>query len=108
MKSCINGSFSDEIDYIAQKELYSVSLAIHSKNKENKNNILQGLDNLDSETKVTFYNNIAKNKYLEYEIVNGPNLILTSVASTLTRARERVYEEANELSFNGIYYRKDI
>ena len=107
MNSCIIGSFSDETNCIRLKEQYSVSVTLHSKNREN-NSTIEGYDNLDTETDVVFYNNVTKNKYLEYLTSYGPNMILTSTAATLAGARKKVYEEVCELNFNGIFYRKDI
>ncbi len=106
--SCIVGSFSDEYEYIEQKEISTTSIVLNCKNKESKNNIIEGLDNLDEDTIVAFYPNTTKNKYLEFEAGNGPILVLTSKGRTVTSSVEKGYEEANTINFTGISYRKDI
>ncbi len=107
-ESCTIGSFSDEIDTIHLQNKSAVSLVLVNKNKQNKENVITGLDNLDEETLVTYYPDVAKNRYLEYEANTGSVLVLTSSASTSSRAVEKVYSEAQGINFSGISYRKDI
>lgn len=108
MESCVIGSFSDEVEFINQKEMAAASLVLTCRNNENFQNAVIGLDNLDEDTKVTFYPNIIKNKYLEYEAQKGPVLVLTSTGKTTNSAVNNVYNEAECIKFNGLYYRKDI
>ena len=107
-KSCVVGSFSDEVEGINLFNKYSASLVLTCKNKENVENAIMGLDKLDEETKATFYPNVNKNKYLEYEANNGPNIILTTSGTTVAKAVEKMYEEAEEIEFKGKSYRRDI
>ena len=107
-ESCIIGSFSDEIDSINVNDSQSVSLVINCKNKDNKENIIKGLDNIDENALVTFYPNVNKNKYLEWEASTGANIVLTCSASSLAKAVEKVYREVLDIDFSGISYRKDI
>lgn len=107
-ESCIIGSFSDEVDFIAQKDISAVTLVLNCKNKENTENVIEGLDNLDEETKVSYFPIVNRNKYLEYEAQNGAVLALTSIAKTVSSASEKVYSEASEINFKGKFYRKDI
>ena len=106
--SCIDGTFSDEISSINKKDCYAVSLVLNCSKKENNENSIQGLDDLDENTIITYYPCVKKNKYLEYEAVNGNVLVLTSVASSVNRASGMVYEEAENVNFDGKSYRKDI
>lgn len=107
-KSCVVGSFSDEVEGINLFNKYSASLVLTCKNKENVENAIMGLEKLDEETKVTFYPNVNKNKYLEYEANNGSNIILTTSGTTVAKAVEKMYEEAEEIEFKGKSYRRDI
>lgn len=107
-KSCVVGSFSDEVEGINLFNKYSTSLVLTCKNKENVENAIMGLDKLDEETKATFYPNVNKNKYLEYEANNGSNIILTTSGTTVAKAVEKMYEEAEEIEFKGKSYRRDI
>ena len=78
------------------------------KNKENLENSIDGIDSLDESISIDFYSNIKKNKYLEYEAVNGSVLVLTAYASTVTSSKNKVYDEVENIKFKGLWYRKDI
>lgn len=108
MESCSIGSFSDEIEYIPQKELSATSVVLVCKNNENKENAIEGLEVLDESVKVDFYHTIRKNRYLEYEAEKGPVLVLTALGRTATSSTEFVYNEVELLNFKGVSYRKDI
>lgn len=107
-EACIIGSFSDEYDYIRQHNLSAVSLVLNCRNKDNFQNAVQGLELLDDDTQIDFYPWINKNKYLEYEAINGSVLQLTASSSRMSTAVEKVYTEAESIDFKGVYYRKDI
>ena len=107
-ESCILGSFSDEIDFIPVKDKSTVSIVLNCKTSDNKQNPILGLDLLDEETLISFYSNVNKNKYLEYEAKKGSVAVITASASTVTKACDKVYDEISELSFAGMNYRKDI
>ena len=108
MNSCIVGSFSDDIDYIPLKDRFSTSIVLNCNNKESKNNPIIGLENLDEYINVSFYSQIFKNKYLEYEVQTGPVAVFTSSARTVSSAINNLYEEVKYINFKGISYRKDI
>lgn len=107
-ESCVIGSFSDEKEIINQKENYSVSVVLRNNNSSNEENIITGLDNLEEDTIITFYPNVKKNKYLEYEASKDSVVVVTSSASSISRAGEKVYSEIKDIDFKGMYYRKDI
>lgn len=106
--ACIIGSFSDEFEGIRLKDQYSATLVMMCKNKNNNENIICGLDNLDEYTKTVFYPNVLKNKYLELEAKTGAVLSLTTNAPTLSSAVSKLYNEAQEITFESMSYRKDI
>lgn len=103
-QACVIGSFADDYDSLDICNKSAVSLTILSKKKDD---IIQGLDNLDDETEVSHFHTV-KNKYLEYEAGLGRALVLTRSARVLSRALEDVFEEASVLQFEGMKYRKDI
>ena len=107
-ESCTIGSFSDETERINLASKQSVSLVLVCRNKNNKENVIKGVDNLEDDTLITFYPSVSKNKYLEWEAQNGSVIVLTSSASSLSKAKEKVYQEAADIDFSGIFYRKDI
>ena len=106
--SCILGVFSDEVEFIEQKELAATSLVLTCKNKENIQNTIEGLDMLEEQTIVSFWPSVTKNKYLEFEANTGGVLVLTALTRTPSTSREKVYEEAECIKFKGLSYRKDI
>ena len=107
-EACVVGSFSDEYDSIEQLNISAVSLAMLCKNKENLYNTINGLDFMGDDIQLDFYPSVIKNKYLEFEAVNGPVLVLTAVSSRISTAVEKVYDEAETIDFKGVYFRKDI
>lgn len=106
--ACIIGSFSDEFESIRLKEQFSSTLVLTCKNKNNTENAIKGLELLDENTKVVFYPNVTKNKYLEYEANTGSVLSITTCAPTLAKTVKKMYEEADEITFESLDYRKDI
>ena len=107
-EACAIGSFSDEFEFINQKDISATSLVLTCKNKENKENVINGIELLDEETIVAFAPTVIKNRYLEYEAQNGQVMVLTSIAGTNTSSTNKVYDEVSNISFDGMFYRKDI
>lgn len=106
--SCVIGSFSDEVEYIRNKDIFASSLVLTCKNKDNNENIIYGLDNVDENTIVVYYPTVLKNRYMEYEANEGPVLSLTVTSGTASSAVGRMYKEAADISFKSVYYRSDI
>ncbi len=107
-ESCIIGSFSDDRDNIKFKNKYSTSIVLNCRKKKNLENVVSGLDNLDENTVLTFYPNVKKNKYLEYEANSGAVISVTTTANTVSSAVNKMYQEVKDINFDGMYYRKDI
>lgn len=107
-KACVIGSFSDEIEQINFNNIQSVSVVLKCNNKENNENIINGIDRLYDDTLLSYYPTVTKNKYLEYEAHNGSVMVVTSSASSLAKACDKVYTEVSDIKFDGKYYRKDI
>jgi phosphoribosylamine--glycine ligase len=101
-EACAIGSFADDYDIIKTSENSSVSCVISSRIK---GKVIEGLDVVDSE--ITPFD-LPKNQYLEYETIEGKNLVLTKKAKTLSRARQSLYEDAEAITFEGKKYRTDI
>lgn len=108
MEKCILGSFSDDVDYIKQKDLSATSIVLVCKNAQNNQNAIENIDSLDDETMYSIYPNVNKNKYLEFEANQGPVMVLSSIARTVSSSSKKVYEQAELIKFKGIFYRKDI
>ena len=91
-----------------RERLPEQSKVLTCKNKENKENAILGLDNLDEETKITFYPSVNKNKYLEFEADYGATIILTTSSMTASKAVEKMYLEVEDIDFKGKSFRRDI
>lgn len=100
-EACAIGTFED-YKSIRTTQDSSVSCVVSSRLEGNP---IKGLDNVDSDFTPFLIN---KNEYLEYETIQGRNFVLTSTAKTLSRARKVLYEDLNQINFNGIKYRTDI
>ena len=107
-KSCIIGVFSDEVDSINLKDKFSSTLVIHCNNKENNENIIDGIELLEDETFFAYSPKISKNKYLEFEATNGEVLFISTSAPSVTSAVKKLYNEVENINFKGKYIRKDI
>ena len=101
---CLLGIFADTYEFIPLKDQNALSVVLSARNNDE---IIEGLKNLDEDTLVSFYN-INKNKYLEYETQKGKVLNLTVLAGTISRGREKLYKEVEDINFTSKTYRKDI
>lgn len=101
-EACAVGSFADDYEEIRISDNSSVACVISARKK---GEIIKGLELVESD--VTHFS-IQKNKYLEYETVEGKTLVLTKTAKTLSRARKHLYEDVEQIAFNGKKYRSDI
>lgn len=101
-EACSNGSFADDYESIKVSDCASVSAVLSTRTG---GQIIDGLDIVESD--VTPFA-LSKNDYLEFETVEGRNLVLTKTAKTLSRARNGLYEDAELLNFAGKKYRTDI
>ena len=107
-EACSIGSFSDEYEYIKQNNGASVSVVLSCSNKNNKENVISGLDNISDNVTVSFYPTVTKNKYMEYEASSGSVVVLSSKAMTSAKAARVVYDEIESVNYEGKKYRKDI
>lgn len=106
-ESCVVGSFSDEVEQIPQKDLFATSLVLVCKNSKNVENAILGLENCE-DCDYAFYPTVRKNKYLEYEAQKGSVMLITTTGTTVSSATSKAYNEVENLSFDGISYRKDV
>lgn len=102
--ACIDGLFSDEYEDILSNNMASVSAVVLSKSE---NNLINGLELIDDIENVNFID-ISKNKDGNYVTKGERAFVLTQTASTLARAKRKLYEDLSEISFEGMLYRKDI
>lgn len=97
--ACIEGLFADEYEVIKTNNTHSISSVVFSRQDDK---IITGLNNLNDTCNVDFIQGNGK------LTTRGENFVLTSGASTLSRAKSNLYEDLSEINFDGIKYRKDI
>lgn len=102
--ACINGFFSDEYESIKTNECSSVSATIFSKHHNKK---ISGLDNIEDINNLNFIQ-IKQTNDNQYLTTKGEICTITRKANTLSRAIKKLYEDLDEINFEGIKYRKDI
>lgn len=74
-----------------------------------KGDIIKGLDVANKhENVVVFHAGTSKNEKGEYITSGGRVLAVTAIASTLSNAIHRAYKAVNEISWDGMYFRRDI
>ena len=105
MHSCVIGAFSDEYDMLDFKDEFAVSCVLSS--GQNKNDIIQGLDDLQDDTLISHLNT-KQNEYTEFETMGDRTLVLTTLGKTLGLATQNLYDEIEAIEFRGKTYRKDI
>lgn len=103
--ACAVGSFADDYNFIRLKNKSGVSCLVSSAGEEEK--VIEGFNLLDESTGIS-YINVRKNEYFEYITSKGKSFVLTRTASTLSKARELLYDDLTNISFSGMKYRKDI
>ncbi len=98
-EACIQGLFADEYEQIKSNNICCISAVVMARQGGKQ---IKGLEKIDDIETVDFIlGNINST-------VQGENFVLTRSASTLTRAKSKLYEDLSEISFDGIKYRKDI
>ena len=101
-EACAVGSFADDYEFIKISDDSSVSCVISARTT---GKIVEGIDLVESDITPFAIN---KNKYLEYETIEGKTLVLTKTAKTLARAAKQLYEDVDLINFEGKKYRTDI
>lgn len=98
-EACVQGLFADEYESIKTNDLHSIGVVV---NARNGGKLISGLDKIEDFDSVDFIN--GDGRYT----VQGENFVLTRCATTLSRAKNRLYDDLSEISFDGMKYRKDI
>lgn len=108
-KACTIGALADEYDYIDLNEKSTVSVVLTRVPEvlfDNSGVEITGIDDVDEEMIVTFYNVVNKNDKLIAK--TGRILSVTASGSTLGAAKKLVSQEIDAVKFKGKKYRKDI
>jgi phosphoribosylamine-glycine ligase len=97
--ACIQGLFADEYEEIKSNDLHSISAVLSTRQVGKQ---IKGLDLIDDVEDIDYVSGNGK------LTVQGENFVLTRCASTLSRAKNKLYDDLSEIDFDGIKYRKDI
>ena len=81
---------------------------LFNKYRDNTENIITGLEDLEENTFVGFYPDVKKNKYLEYEAPSKEVLLIATQAPSVSSSTKKMYKEAENINFKGLYCRTDI
>jgi len=102
--ACIEGYFADDYEHIPSNSLSSVSAVVTSRQH---NKVIKGLDKIDNPDDINLISvkNSADGKILT---TKGGVFVLTRTAANLTRAKEYLYEDLEQIKFDGMRYRTDI
>lgn len=101
-EACANGFFADEYEDILINDNTSASCLVKSRTSDK---VMPNLNLVDSDIS---YVGAKKNEYFEYISCSGNNLVLTSCAKTLSRAKKILKEDLELIKFDGMKYRSDI
>ena len=97
--ACIQGLFADEYEEIKSNDMSSVSTVVVARQSGKPIKCLDMIEDVDD---IDFISGNGK------FTVQGENFVLTRCASTLSRAKNKLYDDLSEIDFDGIKYRKDI
>lgn len=103
-EACAVGSFADDYESIKLNGLSGVASVLYSRNT---GKAVTGIDKVDDDTTITPFA-LSKNEYLEFNTIKGRSFVVTRTASTLTRAKNLLYENIDVINFDGKKYRTDI
>jgi len=104
-EACATGAFADDYDVLNISDRASVSCVLSS--GKLSGSTIEGLDLVDDDVDINHFST-KKNEFFEYSTVGGRAIVLTKTSSTLSRARELLYENIDVISFSGKKYRSDI
>lgn len=95
-EACAMGVFADDYEDIKTNDLASVSVTLFARYDGKE---IQGIEKLDEPENLNLYSTKTR---------KGAVGTLTSSASTLTRAKEKLAGEVQNIVFEGLKYRRDL
>lgn len=104
-EACAIGSFADDYENVPCSDNSSVSCVLSS--GKIAGTLVEGLDLIDEDVRINHLST-KRNEYFEYLTGGGRALVLTKTSSTLTRARQLLYENVDVIKFSGKKFRSDI
>jgi len=109
--SAVTGALGDDYESFKLEDRYAVCVVLASggyPGSFKKGYPIEGLDDVDDDDTIVFHSGTEMNKYGEIVSAGGRVLAVTSLASTIHRAYDKVYEAVEMINFQDMRYRKDI
>ena len=110
MRSAVVGSLVDEYNEIRLLPSYAASIVLSSGNYPLDGTYgteINGLETACEFGEISHFNTLM-NSEGKYLTAGGRTLVVTAAASTLEKAAKAAYDSVEEISFDGMKYRKDI
>ena len=105
MEACANDSFADDYEEILTNSLSAVSCVLSSRIDSS---VISGLDTIEDDRTHVSHFGTKTNNYFEYLTNKGRTMVITQTASTISRAKNLLYENIENINFEGKRFRKDI
>ena len=89
----------------------SACVVLAAKNYPNKpqtGDIITGLDTVKSVEQIVFHAGTAKNESDQFITAGGRVLGVTAIGENLAEALQKAYQAVDEISFEGVQYRRDV
>ncbi len=109
--SAVTGALGDEYETLQIEDRYAVCVVLASggyPGSFKKGYVIEGIEDAQDDDTIVFHSGTALNNYGETVSAGGRVLALTSLASTMHRAYDKVYESVEMINFQDMRYRKDI
>lgn len=109
MKATIIGSLVDEFQEIKTIPKYSTAVVLNAGNYPSTGEYgkqISGIEVANEQSEIAHFNTIKKGD--DFITAGGRTLVVTSTASTLEKATEKVYDSIAQINFESKKYRKDI
>jgi phosphoribosylamine--glycine ligase len=100
--ACVNGLFADEYEQIKTNDYSSVSAVVFSRQSNKEIVGIEDFNDIDFQSVIKTSDGRLLTKTI------GESFVVTKTSSTITRARQKLYEDLAEINFEGMKYRKDI
>ena len=111
IKAAINGALEDIGTCFNLTDDTVVTTALLSGNYPDdycENQVVSGIEDIDEDNIGLYYNDVGINSLYEISTIGGRAFFMSAKAGTLNKAADDLYSNTDKISFNGMYYRKDI
>ena len=102
-EACAVGSFADDYEEIQTSGASSIACVVSAQTDDK---VISGLD-LIEDSQINWFNRV-QNEYLENLTRKGKLMTVSTYANTLSRAKTKLYDDIEYISFEGKKYRSDI